>query len=42
MDEIQILDYLTEKKIDENIISQIKELKLNSKDLIYISKKMNY
>ena len=39
MDEIQILDYLTENKIDENIISQIKELKLNSKDLIYISKK---
>lgn len=26
MDEIQILDYLTENKIDENIISQIKEL----------------
>ena len=37
MDETQLLDYLTEKKIDENIISQIKELKLNPKDLIYIS-----
>ena len=37
MDETQLLDYLTDKKIDENIISQIKELKLNPKDLIYIS-----
>ncbi len=37
MDETQLLDYLTEKKIDENIISQIKELKLNPKDFIYIS-----
>ena len=37
MDETQLLDYLTDKKIDENLISQIKELKLNPKDLIYIS-----
>ena len=37
MDETQLLDYLTDKTIDENIISQIKELKLNPKDLIYIS-----